>query len=256
MNENMDTMETRTESPTGGTTGAGQVFSVFRQDKMALTALICLSVMMEIVILFIFIINEWQVFPPPPIVLLILLALTFVPGCIVRRIFKNDVIPACRGVCSDKEIVSDAWKSLLFMWEVCFLCMLPVVVIMLKSIFFHDPWTGHPYDDFGDSIILSCVAALLGYCPMAIFPVARLFSRRVGMIVTFILIILGQIILLLHALLLEVGFPYFTDGDVKVKENISFTGFLSVICITLFFCAFGYFLYVAYKDTEKKGLLY
>lgn len=256
MNDNTDTKEPRTESQAGATRGAGHVLQVFRQDKMSLAALICLSVMMELVLLFIFKITSWQILQLPSIALLILLAHTFVPGCIVRWRFIDDVIPVCRGVCSDEEIVSGAWKSLLYLWEVCFLCMLPLIVLVLKSIIFHNPWTGHPYDDFGDSIVLSYVAVLLGYCPLALFPVARLFSRRAGMIVMFILIILGQIILLLHSLLLEVGFPYWTDGDVKVKETNAFTSNLSFFFIMLFAFGFGYFLYAAYKDAENKGLLY
>lgn len=256
MNENMDMTESRTESPAGAALGAGHVFSVFRQDKMALTAQICLSAMMEIVLLFLFKINVWRILPLQPIVLLLLLALTFIPGCIVCRAFKNDVIPACRGVCPDEEIVAGAWKSLLFLWEACFLCMLPLIVLVLRSIIFHDPWTGHPYDDFGGSIVQSCIAVLLGYCPLAVFPVARLFSRRIGMIVMVVLIFLAQIVLLLHAMLLRIGFPYFTDGDVKVKETNAFAGNLSFICIMLFAFGFGYFLYAAYTDAEDKGLLY
>ena len=177
-------------------------------------------------------------------------------GYFLKMIFKNDVIPVCRGVCTEEEIVSGAWKSLLYLWEVCFLCMLPLIVLALKTLIFHDPWTGHPYDDFGDSIVLSCIVAVLGDCALALFPVARLFSRRIGMIVMVVLIFLAQIVLLLHAMLLRIGFPYFTDGDVKVKENIAFTGTLSFICITLFACAFGYFLHAAYTDAENEGLLY
>ena len=256
MNDTMDTKEPRTESPAGATLGAGHVFSVFRQNKLTLTALICLSVMMEIVLLFIFKINMWQILPPPPILFLVLFVFTFIPGCIVRSQFKNGVTPACRGVCSEKEIVSGAWKSLAYMWEVCFLCMLPLVVIVLRMIVFHDPWTDRLYDDFGDSIVLSCIAALLGDCPLAIFSVARLFSRRVGMIVMFILIILGQIILLLNASFLESGLVYFTDGEVKVKETVTFTGNLSFFFIMLFFCGFGYFIYAAYADAKDKGLRY
>ena len=247
--EDTDTKEPRTESPAQATLGAKYVWSVFRENKLSLTAMICVSVMLEIIILFFFMIDF-------PIVLLVLLALAFAPGVIVSSRFKNDVIPACRGVCSDEEIVSGAWKSLLFMWEVCFLCMLPVIVLGLRMIIFHDPWTGHPYDDFGGSIVLSCIAAVLGDCALALFPVARLFSRRVGMIVMVVLIFLAQIVLLLHALLLRIGFPYFTDGDVMVKETNAFSGTLSIFSIMLYVFAFGYFLYVSYTDAKEQGLLY
>ena len=258
MNENVDAKEPRTDASgesaaeSQATLGAKYVLSVFRENKMSLIAMICVSVIMEIIILFFFMID----LPQSSIALLVLLALTFAPGVLVHTQFKHDVIPVCRGICNEEEIVSGAWKSLLYLWEVCFLCMLPLIVLVLKSIIFHNPWTGHPYDDFGDSIVLSYVAVLLGYCPLALFPVARLFSRRAGMIVMFILIILGQIILLLHSLLLEVGFPYWTDGDVKVKETNAFTSNLSFFFIMLFAFGFGYFLYAAYKDAENKGLLY
>ena len=75
-------------------------------------------------------------------------------------------------------------------------------------------------------------------------------------VVVVVLIFLAQIILLFNALLLRIGFPYFTDGDVKIKENIAFTSTLSFICITLFACAFGYFLHAAYTDAENEGLPY
>ena len=265
MNENMDAKEpsadasgeNAAESPAGAKLGANHVFQVFRQDKMALAAVIGLSVMMEIALLFIFMIMTWQILPLPPIVLLILLALALVPGCIVRWRFTDDVIPSCRGVCSEEEIVSGAWKSLAYMWEVCFLCMLPLIAIVLKTIIFHDPQTGHPYDDFGDSIVLSCIAALLGYCPLAVFPVARMFSRRAGMIVMLILIILGQIVMMLHTLFGVSGLFYLGGGgDAAVRSFNSFSGFLCSICAMLSLGGLGYFIYAAIHDAEEKGLLY
>ena len=252
MNDNMDAKEPQTESPAKATLGAKYVLSVFRENKLSLTAMICVSVMLEIIPLFFFMID----IPQLPIVLGVLLVLTFAPGVLVHTQFKHDVIPACRGVCSEEEIVSGAWKSLLYMWEVCFLCMIPLIVLSLKTLLFHDPWTGHPYEDFGGSIVTCYVVAILGDCPLALFPVARLFSRRIGMIVMAVLIFLAQIILLFNALLLRIGFPYFTDGDVKVKETNAFSGTLSTFSIMLYLFAFGYFLYAAYTDAKKEGLLY
>ena len=260
MNENMDAKEPRVdasvenaaESQTGATLGAKHVFQIFRQDKLPLAAVIGLSVMMEIVLLFLF-----KIIPLPPIVLLILLAHALVPGCIVRWRFIDDVIPTCRGVCSEEEIVSGAWKSLAYLWEVCFLCMLPLIAIVLKTIFFHDPQTGHPYDDFGDSIVLSCIAALLGYCPLAVFPVARMFSRRAGMIVMLILIILGQIVLWLHTMFGVSGLFYLGGGgDASVRGFNSFSGFLCSICAMLSLGGVGYFICAAYADAGNEGLLY
>ena len=74
--------------------------------------------------------------------------------------------------------------------------------------------------------------------------------------VLFLYVDSGQIILMLNALFLASGFVCFTDGDVKVKEEIAFTGTLSFICITLFAFGFGYFIHAAYKDAENEGLLY
>ena len=136
----------------------------------------------------------------------------------------------------------------------CFLCMFPLIVFVLMSIIFHDPWTEHPYDDFGGSIVTCYVVAILGDCPLAIFPVARLFSRRSGMIAMLVLIILGQIILLLNILYLESGFVYFTDGFVKVKETNAFAGTLSFICLMLFAFGSGYFIRAAYTGAKEEGL--
>ena len=66
MNDNMDTKEPRTESPGDGTRGADHVFSVFRQGKLSLAALICLPVMMEIVLWFLFKITHSVQMPRHP----------------------------------------------------------------------------------------------------------------------------------------------------------------------------------------------
>ena len=265
MNETMDAKEPCTdasgesaaESPAGVTPGAGQervvgeldVLQVFRQDKASLAELICFSVITEIVLWFLFKIN-----PQSPLLFLILLAFTFVPSCIVRRRFIDGVSPICRFVCSETGIVSGTMKSLLHLWKVCFLCMFPLIVFVFMSIIFHDPWTEHPYNDFGGSIVTCYVVAILGDCPLAIFPVARLFSRRSGMIAMLVLIILGQIILLLNILYLLSGFVYFTDGFVKVKETNAFAGTLSFICLMMFAFGSGYFIRAAYTGAEEEGL--
>ena len=49
MNENMDAKDPRTESPTGGMTGADHVYNVFRRFDHPLTKQIWISVIMLIV---------------------------------------------------------------------------------------------------------------------------------------------------------------------------------------------------------------
>ena len=251
--------ESAAESPASATLGAGQervvgeldVLQFFRRDKASLAELICFSLITEILLLFLFSIN-----PLSPLLFLILLAFTFVPGCIVRQRFIDDVSPICRFVCSETGIVSGTMKSLLHQWIVCFLCMFPLIVFVLMSIIFHDPWTDHPYDDFGGSIVTCYVAAILGDCPLAIFPVARLFSRRAGMIVMLILIILGKAVLLVTAVYGASGLLWFTDGDPHVKEYTVFTFRLIYVCTVVFGGGLGYFIRAASKDAEKKGLMY
>ena len=254
MNENMDVKEneSRTESPAKATLGAGHVLQVFRQSGSPVTTLILTVVVM--LVLFFVLAGTFLGLPS----LLVLIVFPFVPGIIVYREFREEVIPTCRSVCLDEEIVSGAWKSLLYLWERYFLCLLPGIAFVVVGFHvlhdFQSDWK--PFRELGGSISFCLFVFLLGEFPLAIFPVARLFSRRIGMIVMLILIILGQIILMLDALFLASGLIYFTDGDVKIKENIAFTSTLSFICITLFACAFGYFLRAAYTDAGNEGLLY
>ena len=190
--------------------------------------------------------------------LLVLIALPFVPGIIVRGEFRDDVIPACRRVCTEREIVSGALQSLRFLWGRYLLYLLPLIAIFLglAVCYCFSQLGSVPVRELGWLMVLSIAVVLLGDCALAVFPVARLFSRRIGMIVMVVLIFLAQIVLLLHAMLLRIGFPYFTDGDVKVKETNAFAGNLSTFCLMLFAFSFGYFLYVSYTDAKEKGLLY
>ena len=259
MNENTDAKKTGTdasgesaaESPASAKLGADHVFQVFRQTGSPVTTLILTVVVM--LVLFFVLAGTFLGLPS----LLILIVFPFVPGIIVYREFREEVILTCRGVCTETEIVSGAWKSLLYLWERYFLCLLPGIAFVVVFHVLHNyqsDWK--PFRELGGSISFCLFVFLLGEFPLAVFPVARLFSRRIGMIVMLILTILGQIILMLDALFLASGLIYFTDGDVKIKENIAFTGTLSFICITLFACAFGYFLHAAHTDAGNEGLLY
>ncbi|MBR4466785.1 MAG: hypothetical protein IKS34_00640 [Clostridia bacterium] len=257
MNENTEAKETRTDAAgesaaeARATLGANHVFQVFRQTGKPVTTLI-LSVVVMLVVFFV-LAGAFLGLP----LLLVLIVFPFVPGIIVYREFREEVILTCRGICTETEIVSGAWKSLLYLWERYFLCLLPGIAFVVGFHVLHDfqsDWK--PFRELGGSISFCLFVFLLGEFPLAIFPVARLFSRRIGMIVMLILIILGQIILMLNALFLASGLIYFTDGDVKIKENIAFTSTLSFICITLFACGLGYFLHAAFHDAETEGLLY
>ena len=250
MNEKDDVKETYTESPTGGTTGADHVYNVFRRFDHPLTKQIWISVIMLIVF------SVGVVFVVPS--LLVLIALPFFPGDLVRREFVNDVIPACRRVCSEKEIVSGALKSLRFLWGRYLLGLLPGIVIALglAVCYFSSKMGSKPFRELGWPIMLSFATILLGECALAVFPVARLFSRRAGMIVMLILIILGQAVLLATAVFGASGIIWFTDGDPHVKEYTVFTFRLIFVCTVVFGGGLCYFTHAAYKDTEEKGLLY
>ena len=105
MNIKTDANEPRTESPSGGTRGADHVFHVFRQDDSPVSKLILPAVILQIV----FFGGLLAAIPTGGITLIVsvlaLFALPFFPGLFVRREFVSDVIPACRGVCTEKEIV-------------------------------------------------------------------------------------------------------------------------------------------------------
>ena len=115
MNENTDAKKTGTdasgesaaESPASAKLGADHVFQVFRQTGSPVTTLILTVVVM--LVLFFVLAGTFLGLPS----LLVLIVFPFVPGIIVYREFREEVILTCRGVCTETEIVSGAWKSLL-----------------------------------------------------------------------------------------------------------------------------------------------
>jgi len=250
MNENMDAKDPRTESPAGGMTGADHVYNVFRRFDHPLTKQIWISVIMLIV----FCVGVVFVIPP----LLVLIALPFFPGGIVRRELIDDVIPSCRHVCSEKEIVSGALKCLRYLWGRYLLGLFPgiMIVLGLAVCYFSSKMGSKPFRELGWPIVLSFAVILLGECALAVFPVARLFSRRAGMIIMLILIILGHAVLLANTVLGASGIIWFTDGDPHVKEYTVFTFRLIFVCTVVFGGGLGYFLHAAYTDAENEGLLY
>ena len=248
--------------------GADCVFNEFRQVDSPLTKLIWISVMMQIVF-FVGVLAAvltlsclWETgglaigVLPLIVSLLVLLALPFVPGIVVRREYVNDVIPACRSVCSEKEIVSGALKSLRFLWSRYLLYLLPLILIFLALAvcYCFSNLGSVPVRELGWPMLLSIAVLLLGDCALAVFPVARLFSRRAGMIVLLILILLGQAVLRFITLFDASGLLWFTDGTPEVKEAISISIVLILIGIVLFGGGLGYFIRAAYDDAEQNGL--
>lgn len=259
----MNTKAPRTKSPDGGAAdgselvvglGADHVYNVFREDDTPVPKLISILVVMQMF----FFAGLLAAIPTSGVTLvvsvLILTALPFAPGVIVRREFRNDVIPACRNVCSESEIVSGALKCLRYLWGRYLLGLLPAIVIVVG--FFSSEFGSKPFRELGWPIILSFAVILLGECALAVFPVARLFSRRAGMIVVLILIILGKAVLLATAVYGASGLLWFTDGDPHVKEYTVFTFRLIFVCTVVFGGGLGYFIRAASKDAEKKGLIY
>ena len=264
----MHTKEPPTKSPAGATLGAEHVFNVFRQVDTPVMDLKKTAIVMQIIFFggviaavatfsFLWETGGLAIGALPLIVsLLVLIALPFVPGIIVRREFRDDVIPACRRVCSEQKIVAGALKSLRYLWARYLLYLLPLILIFLglTVCYCFSRLGSVPIRELGWSMLLSIAVLLLGDCSLAVFPVARMFSRRAGMIVMLILILLGQAVLRFTTLIGASGIIWFTDGTPKVKEAITTSIILIVIGIVLFGGGLRYFIRVACKDAEEQGL--
>ena len=196
-----------------------------------------------------------------PISLLAILAIPYVPGILVRRHFRNVVIPMCKNTCPGKKIVRGAMQSLRFMlgWYVPVLLpgilvyLVPVVLtlgILIKIGCENDP--GEPlriqasFSVIVWMYILSLPGYLLSEYALAVFPVARLFTRlsgaiRPGMFLTLPLIYLARFVLVLN--------PVFT-----AERPIFLTVAVIVICTALSVGAIAYFNCAAKTSAEKWGL--
>ena len=250
----MDANEPRTESPSGGTRGADYVFHVFRQDDSPVSKLILPAVILQII----FFGGLLAAIPTGGITLIVsvlaLFALPFFPGVFVRREFVSDVIPACRGVCTEKEIVSGARKSLRFMCGRYLRCLLPGILIFYGLIFFFRG--GLPLPRYFASAIwvylLQIAVFFLGEYVLAWYPVARVFSQRAGMIVMMLVVFLAQIVL-------AFDFLYAASGLVHMDPSPDFNGLVARSIVTLVVCAaiYGvglwYFTRAAYKDAGQEN---
>lgn len=252
MNVKMDENEPRTGSPGGGTRGADHVFHVFRQDDSSVSKLILPSLILQLN----FFGGLLAAIPTGGITLIVSLlamfALPFFPGVFVRREFVSDVIPACRGVCTEKEIVSGARKSLRFMCGRYLRCLLPGILIFYGLIFFFR--FGLPLPRYFVSAIwvylLEIAVFLLGEYVLAWYPVARVFSRRVGMVVMMLVIFLAQIVL-------AFDFLYAASGLVHLDYNADYVRLVARSIVTLVVCAaiYGvglwYFTRAAFADAGQ-----
>jgi hypothetical protein len=252
MNENMDKKEPRTGSPTGGTRGADYVFRVYRQGNAPFTKMMWTAAILQLVFFGVF--PVFLLRSPIGLFLLILplpvlIALPFVLGILVRREFVNDVIQACRRVCSEKEIVSGAMKSLRFMYFRYLLCLLPGILLFLflnrfPRYFVSAIWVYLP----------EIAVFLLGEYALAWYPVARAFSRRSGMIVMMPVIFLAQIVL-------EIDFLYAASGLIHMDSSPDFNGLvvksivILVVCAAIYGGGLRYFTRAALADAEQNGLL-
>ena len=229
--------------------GADHVFQVFREIGTPVTKLFWTAIMMLIV----FCVGAVLVVPS----LLILIALPFPPGAILSKAFRDDVIPACRNLCSEKRIVAGALKSLRYLWAHYLLGLLPGIVIVIglaPAYYSSEMMELKPFRELGMPIMMSFATILLGDFALAVFPVARLFNRRAGTIVMLILIILGQAVLLATAMYGASGIIWFTDGTPPVGKYTVFTFCLIFVCAVVFVGGLGYFIRAAYTGAEEDGL--
>ena len=255
-NETMDTKEPSTESPAKATPGADHVFQVFKDIGTPVTMLVWAAVAM----LLVFCVGSVVVLPS----ILVLIAFPLVPGIIVNREFRDEVIPTCRNVCPETEIVSGALKSLGYLWERYFLCLFPGIMIVVGlAVYYYGVLNGmnFPIGELGGSITMCMFVSLVGDFALAVYPVARLFSYRIGMNVMLGFVILGQIVLLswvsfgVSPLFFIVYL--FSEGSSSVGNDYTAVScFLSFLCLVPFVGGLGYFLYVSYTDAKEKGLLY
>jgi len=252
LNDSPDPNRNPNQKTSCGTRGADHVFAVFRQDDSPVSKLILPSVILQIN----FFGGLLAAIPTGGITLIVSLlamfALPFFPGISVRREFVSDVIPACRPVCTEKEIVSGARKSLRFMFFRYLRCLLPGILIFYGLIFFFR--FGLPLPRYFVSAIwvylLEIAVFLLGEYVLAWYPVARVFSRRAGMIVLMLVVFLAQIVLafdFLYAASGLVNMDYDAD-DVRLVARSIVT---LVVCAAIYGVGLWYFTRAAYKDAGR-----
>ena len=266
------------------------VYSIFRQDGTPIRKMIWTAVVMQLLLIPIVCImpSPWAgtakiVFGPQadsfakalkelppnlyillalasPVSFIALLAIPYVPGIILRRHFRDAVIPMCRNTCPGKDIFRGAMRSLRYMLACYVPVLLPGILVylvpvvftlgILIKIFCDAQNTGGElviiHGSFSVIVwmyLLSLPGWLLSEYALAVFPVARLFTRlsgviRPGMFLMLPLIYLARIVFVLN--------PVFT-----AEKTAFLTVAVIVICTALSVGAIAYFNHAAKNDAEK-----
>ena len=195
-----------------------------------------------------------------PVSFIALLAIPYVPGIILRRHFRDAVIPICRNTCPGKEIVRGAMRSLHYMLVRYVPVLIPGILVylvpvvftlgILIKIFCDAQNTGGElviiHGSFSVIVwmyLLSIPGWLLSEYALAIFPVARLFTRlsgviRPGMFLILPLIYLVRIVFILNPVL-------------TADKTAFLNGAVIVICTALSVGAIAFFNHAARTDAEK-----
>ena len=196
-----------------------------------------------------------------PVSLIAVLAIPYVPGILVRRHFRAVVIPRCRQTCPGKEIARGAMQSLRHMLVRYVLALLPGILVYLAPVVLtlgilikigcrnSEGELLRIQASFSVIVwmyLLSLPGWLLSEYALAVFPVARLFTRlsgaiRPGMFLMLPLIYLGRIVFVLN--------PVFT-----AERTAILTVAIIVACTALSVGAIAYFNYAAKTDAERWDL--
>lgn len=264
------------------------VYSIFRQDGTPIRKMIWTAVVMQLLLIPIVCIMPYPwagtakiVFGPQadsfakalkelppnlyipfalasPVSFIALLAIPYVPGIILRRHFRDAVIPMCRNTCPGKDIFRGAMRSLRYMLACYVPVLLPGILVYLVPVVFTlgffiklfcDAQGGELVIIHGSfSVIvwmylLSLPGWILSEYALAIFPVARLFTRlsgviRPGMFLILPLIYLGRIVFILN--------PVFT-----AEKTAFLTVAVIVVCTAVSVGAIAFFNHAARTDAEK-----
>ena len=198
-----------------------------------------------------------------PVSFIAILAIPYVPGILVRRHFRDTVIPMCKKTCPGKEIARGAMRSLRHMLVRYVPVLIPGILVYLAPVvftlvFFFEFFSNAQNPD-GERLIvhgsfsvivwmylLSLPGWLLSEYALAVFPVARLFTRlsgavRPGMFLILPLLYLVRIVFILN--------PVFT-ADRTAFLNIA----IIAVCTALSVGAIAYFNHAARTDAEKWGM--
>ena len=283
-----DTSSTASAPPLYSGSEHEYVYSFFRQDSAPLRKMILIAVVIQLLLIpiigimphlwsgtvkivfgpqayaFADALERWSIIGlASPISLIALLAIPYVPGIILRRHFRDAVIPMCRNTCPGKDIFRGAMRSLRYMLACYVPVLLPGILVylvpvvftlgILIKIFCDAQNTGGElviiHGSFSVIVwmyLLTLPGWLLSEYALVVFPVARLFAHlsgaiRPGMFLMLPLVYLVRIVFVLN--------PVFTVG-----KTAFLTVAIIVICTALSVGAIAYFDHAARNDTGKWDL--